>query len=77
MSGGQGEEGTYHVEGNDIFEGDLAGFELLDEDFVDEDWAGTGGQAEDKGVCGCRREGFDSVFWKVRGGGEVKGGNMY
>ena len=47
------EEGTYHVKGNDIFEGDLAGFEFFDEDFVDEDWTGTGGQAEDEWVCGC------------------------
>ena len=31
-------EGKYHVECNDIFEGDFAGFVFLDEDFVDSDW---------------------------------------
>jgi hypothetical protein len=29
---GKGE--VYHIEGNDIFEGDFAGFVLLNEDFV-------------------------------------------
>jgi hypothetical protein len=29
---------AYHVESNDIFEGDLSGFVFLDEDLVDEDW---------------------------------------
>jgi hypothetical protein len=43
-------EGMYHVESNDIFEGDFAGFVFLDEDFVDEDWTGTCWQTEDKGM---------------------------
>jgi hypothetical protein len=36
-------EGTDHIEGDDIFEGDFASFVLLDEDFVDEDGTRTGG----------------------------------
>jgi hypothetical protein len=50
FEGQGGGDDTYHVKGNDIFEGDLASFELFDEDFVDEDGAGTGGQAEHEGM---------------------------
>lgn len=67
--------GAYHVEGNDIFEADFAGFVLFDEDLVNKNWAGAGGKAEDKRVCGCWCEGFDSVLGRVRDGGEVRGGN--
>lgn len=67
--GGRGEEGTDHVEGNDIFEGDLACFVLLDEDLVYFHGGGTGRQAENEGVCGRGCEGFDSVLMKcVRDG---------
>ena len=74
FEGQGGGDGTYHVKGNDIFEGNFASFELFDEDFVDEDWAGTGGKTEDEGMCRCWCEGFDSVFKWVRDGGEVRCG---
>lgn len=72
FEGQGGGDGTYHVKGNDIFEGNFASFELFDEDFVDEDWAGTGGKTEDEGMCRCWCEGIDSVFKWVRDGGEVR-----
>lgn len=53
---------TYHVEGNDIFEGDSAGLVFLDENFVDLDGGGAGRKTEDKGVRWSWCEGFDSVF---------------
>jgi hypothetical protein len=41
---------AYHVEGNDIFEGNFAGFVFLNKDLVDQDRAGTGGETENEGV---------------------------
>jgi len=66
-----GDEGNlaYHVESNDIFKGDFAGFVFLDEDFIDADWGGTGRETEDEGVFFCWVEGFDSV---CNGDGDVR-----
>jgi len=52
----------YHVECNDIFEGDFAGLVFLDEDLVDANGRRAGWEAENKGVLFCWVEGFDSVF---------------
>ena len=60
-----------HVEGDDIFEGDAAFFVGGDEEAVDGDGAGAGGEAEDEGVRGGGVEVFDSV-WGVLVGGQVK-----
>ncbi|KFY19981.1 hypothetical protein V493_07778 [Pseudogymnoascus sp. VKM F-4281 (FW-2241)] len=54
-----------HVEGDDILEGDAAGFVGGDEESVDDDWAGAGGEAEDEGLRGGGVEVFDSAW---RGG---------
>lgn len=50
-----------HVEGYDILEGDAAGFVGGDEEAVDDNWAGAGGEAEDEGVLRGGVEVFDSV----------------
>lgn len=68
--GGGGGGETNHVEGDDILEGDAAGFVGGDEEAVDGDWAGAGGEAEDEGVGGGGVEVFDSV-WGVLVGGQA------
>lgn len=51
-----------HVEGDDVLEGDAAGFVGGNEEAVDGDWAGAGGEAEDERVRGGGVEVFDSVW---------------
>jgi hypothetical protein len=52
----------YHVECNDIFEGNLSGVVFLDEDLVDEDWTRSSWKTEDEWVLWCWVEVLDSVF---------------
>lgn len=54
--------GAYHVECDDIFEGDFASFIFLDEDFVYADGTGASWESEDKLVFGGWLEAFDSVW---------------
>lgn len=59
-------KGAYHVEGDDIGEGDAAFVVGCDEVAVDEDWGGTGWETEDEGVGGGGCEVVDAV-WDVSG----------
>jgi hypothetical protein len=54
-------EVTYHVEGDDIFEGDLASLVFLDEDLVNADGRGAGRKPENKWVLGSGCECLDSI----------------
>lgn len=53
--------GIYHVEGHDVVEGYAARFVGCYEELVCGDWARSGGEAEDEGVCCCGLEVVDSV----------------
>lgn len=53
---------SYHVECNDMFEGDLAGFVFLDEDLVDANRAGASRQTENKRMCSCWTESLYPVW---------------
>jgi hypothetical protein len=68
---------AYHVEGNDMFEGDFAGLVFLDEDFINLDGRGAGWESEDKGVFSSWSKGFDSIFLEVREGREGRGRRGY
>jgi hypothetical protein len=68
----------YHVECNDIFEGDFARFVFLDEDLVDADGRRAGWETEYEGVFFCWVEGFDSVFEDVLTlGAKMRGARTY
>lgn len=54
--------GTYHVEGDDILERDLAGAVALHEDLVDDLGAAAGRKAQDEGVSFGRVESLDAAW---------------
>ena len=63
----------YHIECNDIFEGDVAGFVFLDEDLVNSHRAGSSWETEDKGMSRCRTKCLDPVWTFVRYGSDIAG----
>jgi hypothetical protein len=54
---------TYHIEGDNIAEGDLARLVSLDEKAINDFRAATGGQTQHKRLLWCRVEGFDSALF--------------
>lgn len=49
---------TYHIEGHDIFEGNLASAETLDQNLVDDFRTATSGKTQDKRLTLSWLEGF-------------------
>lgn len=56
---------AYHIEGNDILEGDLAGAVALDEDLVNDLGTTSRGQTQDKRLLLSRIERLDAAWGKV------------
>ena len=55
-------ERAYHVESDDIFEGDLARAVPLHEDLVDDFWRASGRKTDHEGLVLCRFEALDSAY---------------
>jgi hypothetical protein len=54
---------TNHVEGDDVFERDVARPLFFDEGFVYQLGTTSGWQAEYEGLLGCESMGFDPFYW--------------